>query len=101
MVRSAQKVRWDRIATKNFESAIEYIRRDSVKNANKVKSAILLLLEDIGLHPEKYPLDKYKYNNDGTYRAFEKHHYRIVYRILQTEIKIITIRHTKMEPQEY
>ena len=53
------------------------------------------------LYPEKFPLDKYKINNDGSYRAFEKHRYRVAYRVLETEIKIITIRHTSMEPIEY
>lgn len=101
MVGHGKNVRWGKIATKNFESAIEYIRRDSIKNAEKVKSDILLQTKDIAVHPEKHPLDKYKLGNDGTYRAFEKHHYRLVYRVLQTEIKIITVRHTSMEPLEY
>jgi len=28
-----------------------------------------------------FPPDKFKKNNDGTWRAFEKYHYRISYRI--------------------
>jgi hypothetical protein len=32
------------------------------------------------LNPEIYGPDKYKTDNDGSYRTFEKHHYRIAYR---------------------
>jgi len=52
-------------------------------------------------HPECYGPDKYKLNNDDTYRAFEKHRYRIAYRVLDTEIRILRVRHTSMEPQGY
>ena len=62
---------------------------------------MLTKVTSLSLHPEKNPLDKYKLNNDGTYRAFEKHHYRVVYRVLPTEIKIINVRHIRVEPKEY
>jgi plasmid stabilization system protein ParE len=52
-------------------------------------------------NPEVYPPDKYKDNNDGSYRAFEKHHYRIVYRFNDNTIRVLRIRHTSMEPKEY
>jgi hypothetical protein len=37
-------------------------------------------------HAEKHPLDKFKKENDGTWRAFEKHHYRISYRVMPNEV---------------
>ena len=46
-------------------------------------------------------LDKYKISNDGTYRAFEKHHYRIVYRFGNNVIRVLKVTHTKMNPKEY
>jgi plasmid stabilization system protein ParE len=101
MVKAIRKVRWEKQATDLFLSAIDYIRRDSAKNAEKVKLDIISLAKAIPLHSEKYQLDKYKIDNDGTYRAFEKHHYRIVYRVLESEIRIISIRHTSMEPKEH
>lgn len=52
-------------------------------------------------HPEFYYPDKYKSNNDGSFRAFEKHKYRIVYKIFKHEIQVLRIRHTSMEPREY
>jgi hypothetical protein len=35
-------------------------------------------------NPGFYGPDKYKADNDGSYRAFEKHSYRIVYRYTKT-----------------
>jgi plasmid stabilization system protein ParE len=46
-------------------------------------------------------IEKYKRNNDGSFRAFELHRYRITYRIRNNEIRIIRIRHTKRTPLGY
>jgi plasmid stabilization system protein ParE len=101
MVKNHKKIKWDKSATNNFNSAISYIREDSIKNANRVKENLLEKINNIKDNPEKYPADKYKLDNDGTYRAFEQHHLRVIYRVQQAEIKIITVRHTKMKPLEY
>ena len=42
-----------------------------------------------------YRPDKYKKNNDGSYRAFQVFSYRISYRITTTEIKMLRLRHIK------
>ncbi len=51
--------------------------------------------------PEKHQIDKYKINNNGNYRAFELHHYRVSYLIKQEEIVITPIRHASMKPKPY
>jgi plasmid stabilization system protein ParE len=56
---------------------------------------------DLLENPEKYPLDKFKKNNDGTWRAFEKHHYRVSYHILKNQIRIVRMRHTSKSPLNY
>lgn len=40
-------------------------------------------------------------NNDGSFRAFEIYHHRISYRLLKNEVRIIRIRHTKMNPKNF
>ena len=55
----------------------------------------------LGANPEIYPPDKYRNNNDGSFRAYELHHYRIAYRITEKEIIITRMRHTSMEPKQY
>jgi plasmid stabilization system protein ParE len=94
-------IKWNKRAITQFDEAIEYIESDSSANAEKVKKEILLTIDSLLQHPEKYNPDKYKTQNDGSFRAFELYHYRISYRYKGTEIRIIRIRHTKKNPAEY
>lgn len=66
-----------------------------------VRTDIADIIKSLPLNPHKFPKDKYKLANDGSYRAFEKHTYRIAYRILEFEIRILRVRHTGMEPKDY
>ena len=92
------KIKWDEVAKDSFKAAIQYIRNDSPKNAEKVKKDLLVKINGIKDHPKKYPEDKFMKDNDGTFRAFELHHYRVRYALTREEIIIIQIRHTSMEP---
>jgi plasmid stabilization system protein ParE len=98
---AGRTISWTKTAVKQFETAIEYIASDSIKNAEKVSIDILKQLEKTVQNPEFFPPDKYKRNNDGSYRAFEKHHYRIAYRFRDKVIRVLRVRHTAMEPKEY
>ena len=98
MVKTLKKVRWDKIATDSFSAAINYIRRDSIKNAEKVRKDLLVKIHGLKEQPEKYPLDKFKKINTGIFRAFELHHYRVSYTIKDKEIVITGMRHTSMQP---
>lgn len=101
MVIKKRKVIWTKLATKQFASAIKFIRKDSEQNAEKVKGIILdkiIALQDDRL---VHRLDPYKKNNDGNYRYFEILRYRIVYYSEPTKLFIIRIRHTSMEPKKY
>ncbi len=72
---------WSKTALKQFEAAINYIAVDSVQNAEKVRKELLKKIEALLSYPEIHSADKYKINNDNSYRAFELHHYRIAYRV--------------------
>jgi plasmid stabilization system protein ParE len=95
------EIKWNNRALKQFDQAIEYIEEDSPKNAEKVKQDILSRISKLADRPESHHPDQFKLNNDGSFRAFEIHRYRISYRHLQKEIRIIRVRHTKMNPLEY
>lgn len=101
MVRALRKIVWDEEARLQLRSLFDYIKTDSPRSAQKVSEDIVRIIRKLPSQPESNPADKYKLNNDGTYRAFEKHHYRVAYRIKEKEIRILRIRHTKMNPQEY
>ena len=94
-------IAWDRAALYSLQKVFEYIQKDSPQNAVKVRDSILKIIRGIPDHPLKFPPDKFKTNNQGNYRAFEKFSYRIAYRVSDKEIKILRIRHVKQEPKGY
>ena len=96
-----RKVSWDKQATIYFSSSIGYIRKESPQNADKVKQDILQKISELSQTPEIHPADKYKQNNDGSYRCFELHRHRISYLVKEQEIIIARVRHTSQEPQQY
>ncbi|MEI9944931.1 MAG: type II toxin-antitoxin system RelE/ParE family toxin [Chitinophagaceae bacterium] len=69
--------------------------------AEKFKKDIFFKIELLPKHPERHAPDKYKLKNDGSFRAFELHHYRISYKYSKKEIRILRVRHTKMNPENY
>ncbi|HET7118565.1 MAG TPA: type II toxin-antitoxin system RelE/ParE family toxin [Hanamia sp.] len=101
MVKEKRKVTIDNEAKKSLRDAYDYIRKDSVQNANKIKEIILASIKELIKNPERHNPDKYRIGNDGSYRAYEIYKYRITYYISPTEIRVIRIRHTKMNPLKY
>jgi len=95
------KVSWNNSALKQLKKACDYIMQDSLQNALKVNNDIFKVTDFLAAHPGKYPLDKYKRDNDGSYRAFTLHRLRVSYRIYETKVIILRLRHTSMEPLEY
>jgi addiction module RelE/StbE family toxin len=92
---------WSNSAKAELRKAFEYIALDSLQNAQMVRDTLIDLTIDLTENPEKHSLDKFKKNNDGTWRAFEKHHYRVSYRILKDQIRIVRMRHTSKSPLTY
>jgi plasmid stabilization system protein ParE len=92
------KVQWGKRAERQFLEAIEYIKKDSEQNAEKVGRILLQIIDNLPNHPEQYGLEKYKLPNDGSYRYFIKYHYRISFRVQKNTVKIIRVRHQKRKP---
>jgi plasmid stabilization system protein ParE len=101
MVKKRYQLVWTRIAQQHIRAAYRYISESSVQNAQKVIEDILEATERAIDNPEFYAPDKYKTDNDGSYRSFEKHRYRVVYRFTKNSIRVLRVRHTKMEPKQY
>ena len=96
-----REIKWPLVAQNQLARLYKYILQESYQNAEKVKRDILMSTRNLINHPEMYARDKYRKNNDGSFRAYELHHYRIAYRVTENEIIIVRVRHTKMEPKEY
>lgn len=92
---------WDKQAYSALQKLYDYIREESIVNAEKVRSEILRMTATLAEHPEKYPPDKFKKSNTGNYRAFEKFSYRIAYKVTDDRIIILRVRHVKQEPRNY
>jgi plasmid stabilization system protein ParE len=65
-----REVRWSLIAQKQLAAVYVYILNDSYQNAEKVKNDILKSTAKLSMYPKSYSLDKYKINNDGSFRAY-------------------------------
>jgi plasmid stabilization system protein ParE len=96
-----RKVTWSKRATRQFNAVIEYIRKDSDQNADKVKEKILAKINELAEDKTVHRKDPYKKNNDGNFLYFEILKYRIVYYAELKEVFIIRVRHTGMEPKSY
>jgi len=96
-----RKIIWDNLAKEDLKKSLHYIKQDSPQNAENIKTGIKSAIEEIPAHPERYPADKYRLNNNGDFRAFELYNFRISYFIGNNEIRIVRIRHTKLKTLDY
>ena len=94
-------VMWNKIAESTLQKAYREIKIESPQNAIKVRDGILSETRRLANGPEIYPPDKFKRDNPGNYRAFEKYSYRVAYRHTEKEIRNLRIRHVKQEPRMY
>ena len=101
MVTEKYLVVWTKRSQQNLQLVFEYIGKDSIPNAEKVITDIIAAVNKAIENPEIYAPDKYKQNNDGSYRAFEKHRYRISYRFVDTKIIVLQVRHSSRFPNLY
>lgn len=95
------KVVWRKGALAYLNKQYNYIKKDSLQSAQKVRDSIFEITDSLAKNPEIYPLDKYRKNNKGNIRAFEKYSLRVAYQVTKTEIRIIRVRHTSRNPLEY
>jgi len=97
----ARSIKWDDEALEYLESTLEWIADESLLQAENVEKGILEKIEIITTHPERFPPDKFKNNNQGKHRAFETHSYRVAYTYTDEEVQILRVRHVKQEPKNY
>lgn len=101
MAKKKIRIEWHKEATKHFNELLEYLHYESEQAASLVGNAILDEIEKLAVHPTAQPLDRFKKNNDGNYRACIIYSYRISYYVDSNTIYILRIRHTSREPLEY
>jgi plasmid stabilization system protein ParE len=94
------KIKWSKTAVDNLISAIEYLEEKGYyKYAIKLESEILNAVFELPKTYLLYELDRFKLNNDNTFKAFVVDKYRISFRVNSSEIQILRIRHTSRKPK--
>jgi plasmid stabilization system protein ParE len=95
-------VKWSKPALDQLDKALDFIIAEGfISYAAKVEESIISRIENLIGNYNIYLIDKYKKDNDGSYHAFEVEEYRISYRVKNSEVKIIRIRHTSRKPRKY
>ncbi len=77
------------------------MKADSEITAEKFEKEIIKKLNELLIQPERYSPDKFKKNNNGSFRAFESFKYRVSYQYFSNQIRVIRLRHTRMNPLPY
>ena len=68
---------------------------------DELNKAILKTSKELVKNPFIFEQDRFKFDNDGIFRAFEEFKYRVAYKITEDQIRILRIRHTSRVPIEY
>ena len=92
---------WNKRPVKFLSQALKKISEDSIGQAERVEEELIISIRELSVNPEKYPPDKFKIDNPGNFRAFEKFSFRIAYKFTPDQIRILRIRHVKQEPKGY
>lgn len=101
MVEGQYTVVWTKTSQQQLQRIFKFISKDFEQNAFVVIEELVLSIDITQHNPEFYRPDKYKKQNDGTYRAYEKHHYRISYRFDNGVVRVLRVRHTSRKTRNY
>ena len=96
------EIRWSKAALNQFAEVLDFIlENDFGQYATELEDKIILKLEALILNQQLYPADRFKRDNNGSWRAFEVDEYRISYRLHKSHITVVRIRHTSRKPKIY
>lgn len=93
------EIKWSKGAVKQLLDIIQYLEdNDSIVYAEKLEVKILSKIKNLPQTAKLYQIDRLKKSNDGSFFAFEINSYRISYRLLEKEVRILRIRHVYRRP---
>ena len=91
-------VRWSQRARNQVREIFEYIARDRPRAAERILEAFLERTELLAEFPEQGTV--FSSTDRPDLRSIIHESHRIVYRIGDGEIAILSVRHTRMRPDE-
>jgi len=73
---------------------IEYVREESPSAAQKLRVELLKINSGLKNIPERFSKEPYFQNNGKEYRSLIEWSYKIIYRVSETEVRILEVIHT-------
>ena len=93
------KIKWNKLAVKQLLEIIQYLEDNDLLNyAEKIEIRILSKINSLPNHLNTFQIDRLKKNNNGSFFAFEIDRYRISFRRIDKEIRILRVRHSSRRP---
>lgn len=93
-------IRWDILAKRNLDDIYNYIARDSLSAARKVKKELIKLAHSLNDFPEKFSIEEFLADEPENYRSVSKWSYKIIYEITEECIIIVDLFHTSQHPSK-
>ncbi len=93
-------IRWDRLAKDNLDKIYEYIAKDSITAARKVKKELVELAHSLNDFPEKFSIEEFLADEPENYRSVTKWSYKIIYQVTEEYIIVVDIIHTSQHPSK-
>jgi plasmid stabilization system protein ParE len=99
--RKVRTIVWSRNVADKYYEILDFLEKKAPEALPIVGNALLDIIDSLTIRCNSHPADRYKKNNDGSYKAAIIYSYRISYQVKNTNINILRIRHTSREPLNY
>ena len=94
-------VKWSKSSIKQFVEILSFLEaQEQFKYAEQLEQEILKTIKLLSSNPSIFQIDRLKQDNDSSFYAFEIDSFRISFRKLPKEIRILRIRHTSRRPYQ-
>ncbi len=98
------KIKWSELAKSNLKEIHDYIKykKQAPQIATILKNAILDEVKSLETHPERYPLEFYinAFTHENYRFKTVKGRFKIIYRVQNSDVRIIRIFHTSLDPNK-
>jgi len=88
------------LAKKNLDDIYNYISKDSLSAARKVKKELVSLAHSLNDFPEKFSVEEFLIGESENYRSVSKWSYKIIYEVTEECIIIVDLFHTSQHPSK-
>ena len=96
-----KQIIWSKNAETQYYEILEYLFEEAPQAIDIVANKILDMIESLPTQYNNHPPDRFKKNNDGSFKTALVFSYRISYQITDTNAIVLRIRHTSREPLNY